>query len=672
MEKSRIQIVLEALDEASAELKQVRTELKGLDKAGVQANKGTGSFWNQLKGIQSTAIATAGTLAAVGIAAKKAFDLGKEGSVVKQTAESFEYLLDKVEVAPYILEKVRVASNNTVDDMTIMSGMNTLVAGTTDKVSKALLEAAPELMSYAKAANKLNPSLGTTDYMFRSIAEGIKKGQPEILDNLGLAIKMQPAYEAYAESVGKTVDQLDAEEKILAVLNDTKRAGAVLIEQVGGSTEASTDSFEQLNTAAKRFGDYLRTKLTPAAQGFADVMTKGLNDATSAMESYDSENKLFRAAAEEGIISYEAIQQALYATKDNEEAREEIIRRLTTQLTAHNMAQMDAVTSSELMNEAHALIAGTLSEVTLGVDQTAESTAAYQQFQSQLVDATLAYVEAERNAVIETANLSITMKNATGADIAKQSIESLTTAFNLGKISESEYRGELEEIGKKYGLVNDRSLQLAQGQMLLEDALRTGAMPATSDYSEAVDFLYQNSGNVDDINQALIDKFGIMPEKLGANKKSFEDTAKSLQEKFNVEIGTANDYLTGIFALPDYKDFTFTVRWVEEGSPPNGLTYDTSRKLDIDEEPYTGATGLHMTVPPGYPNDSFYMPLALTSGEELNVTPRSMIGQNPSGGGGNVIIQLTYAPLFSAGDEYEFEDRLWPFIENGLRRAGVI
>jgi len=670
MEKSKIQIILEALDDASAELKMVRDGLQGIEKTSKPADTGLKGVWNSLKSMKVDILAVTGTVAALGFALKKAMDLGAQGAVVIQTAESFDYLMQKTKAAPDIMRRMREEANNTVDDLTLMSSVETLVAGTTDSVAQALMNAAPDLMSYAKAANKLNPSLGTTDYMFRSIAEGVKKGQPLILDNLGLAIKLQPAYEAYAASVGKTVESLTAEEKILALLNDTKRAGSILIDQVGGTTDSATDSFNQLGAAAKNFGDYLKTKLTPAASDFARVMTRGLNDATSAMQSYDREAAILREATEAGLIGAGEAYQALYGS---EAAREELLRRLNTQLTANNLAQMEAIEYAQYMNNAHAMLSGTMTELLAPLAGANEATAAYTGYQEGLVAATQSYVEAERNAVIETANLSIAMKNASGADVAKKAIEGLTTAMGLGLISEEDYRRELEEIGKNYGVVNDRSLQMSEGLALLEDAVKTGAMPM-EDYSTAVDYLYKNAGNMNDASQDLIDKFVTMPEKLNYNKKVFEETEKSLREGFNVEIETARSILAEIFALEDNKDFTFTIRWVEEGTAPAGIKPNYSRSPVSEtttKQWLGGARGLDMTIPPGFPNDSFFMPLALTSGEDLSVTPKSQAGRSSGRGGGDVHIHLAYAPSISLADEYEVRDRLMPFIMDGLRKAGI-
>ena len=256
MATSDVEILIKATDKASKQIDRVN---KGVKKLGDESDKTAGkvkkssSVW---KGLQNNwqAIAMGGAAVAGALyAVKKAYDFGKEGAVIKQTAASFDMLLEKVGAAPNLLNQLRDASRGTVDDMTIMSGTALVLAGVSGELAENIAAATPELMAIAKAANKLNPSLGDTAFMYQSIATGVKRAQPLILDNLGLTIKVGSANEAMAEQLGKSVEQLTAEEKSMAILNDTLRAGKVLIDQVGGSTESLTDAYEKMGAGATNY-----------------------------------------------------------------------------------------------------------------------------------------------------------------------------------------------------------------------------------------------------------------------------------------------------------------------------------------------------------------------------------------------------------------------------------
>jgi hypothetical protein len=72
--------------------------------------------------------------------------------------------------------------------------------------------------------------------------------------------------------------------------------------------------------------------------------------------------------------------------------------------------------------------------------------------------------------------------------------------------------------------------------------------------------------------------------------------------------------------------------------------------------------GLNFTVPGGYPNDSFFLPLAVTSGEHVQVTPRGRGRTGGAGarviynrGGDNIYIQSSAAAAFLVEKEHQAE-----------------
>jgi hypothetical protein len=80
----------------------------------------------------------------------------------------------------------------------------------------------------------------------------------------------------------------------------------------------------------------------------------------------------------------------------------------------------------------------------------------------------------------------------------------------------------------------------------------------------------------------------------------------------------------------------------------------------------TGTDGWK-TVPSGYPNDTYRV--GLTSGEQYSVMTRSQSMGAGGGGGGGTVINLTYAPAFSMADKSEFQNKLMPFIIQGIRES---
>ena len=217
---------------------------------------------------------------------KKAFDLGAEGAAVLQTAESFDLLLEKVGAAPDLLDQLREASNGTIPDMQLMSSTATLLAGASGDLASSMAKNAPEILNIAKAANKLNPTLGTTEFLYQSLMTGIKRGSPMLIDNTGLTLKLGEANQKYAESIGKSVEALTADEQKQAILNATLEAGGTLLDQVGGQTDSATDAFARLDTATKNLADSMKAKLAPFIAEAAEalfILLDGANQVNAAL-----------------------------------------------------------------------------------------------------------------------------------------------------------------------------------------------------------------------------------------------------------------------------------------------------------------------------------------------------------------------------------------------------
>lgn len=235
--------------------------------------------------------------------AKIAYNAAAEGAGAEQMIISWERLLDIIGAAPDVLDSVRAAARGTVDDFTMMSSLSLLAAGSSKEFSKTLMEHAPELMQIAKAASILNPQLGDTAYMFDSIARGIKRTSPLILDNLGIIVRQKEAHEKYAASIGVAVDELDAEQRKTALLLEVLETGKNIIDQVGGSTESLVDPFEQAQAATTNLGRELKIGLIDTATPIVNTFNVLVSGALAGVQAM---NELNRAVREGSITPEEA------------------------------------------------------------------------------------------------------------------------------------------------------------------------------------------------------------------------------------------------------------------------------------------------------------------------------------------------------------------------------
>ena len=378
--------------------------LKGVDKSSgafKKTTKASNNFKDSIKGLAKAATGAGVAIAAVGLTMKKVFDLGREGAAIQQTAESFDFLLDRMRVAPDLLDRLTAASNNTISTFELQSSTMKLLAGASGELGPALAEATPRLLEIAKAANKLNPSLGTTSFLYESIATGVKRAQPLILDNLGLVLKVGAANEAYALELGKTVEELTAQEKTMAILNATLLAGDEMIKQVGGDTESLTDSFDQLSVALKETVDEFKKELSPELITIIKTMTDYLTRNRKLKASLNEQEKAVRKSAK----SWEEYDAAV--KEFAEETNPELIKGANAAadiLEFFGLVSEDTADKVDRLNEAEFRAGREINENT--------------EFNMQLIDAHNDRIKAVEELTEETEELTeVVLSEASAAEI---------------------------------------------------------------------------------------------------------------------------------------------------------------------------------------------------------------------------------------------------------------
>jgi len=109
---------------------------------------------------------------------------------------------------------------------------------------------------------------------FNRLVRGAVKAEPELLDELGIILRLETASEKYALSIGKTKNQLNIFEKSQAVVNEVLEQG---LEKFGG-VETQTNSLTKL---AKAFDDLVNT-IKSAIGPMAEFMAVALSQNTAA------------------------------------------------------------------------------------------------------------------------------------------------------------------------------------------------------------------------------------------------------------------------------------------------------------------------------------------------------------------------------------------------------
>ena len=268
-------------------VREVKGQIDSLDRTASQVGASIGG---NLGGM------IAGGLGAVAVGAiiDTGMELTKLGAQAIRVEDGFRNLMTSIgETSENALGKLRAASLGTIDDTNLMLSANRAVM-------LGVADSADELSRLLSAAAARGRNLGVgTEQAFNDIVTGIGRMSPLILDNLGILTGGEKAFQTYAESIGKTAEQLtDAERKqflVNKVLSDATPLG-----------DDAAAAFERLAAQQQNF----RTNLGKSLAAFADMsgIANLVADATAGMGAA-SEANLLRAAHGIGVFDV-AVAQA--------------------------------------------------------------------------------------------------------------------------------------------------------------------------------------------------------------------------------------------------------------------------------------------------------------------------------------------------------------------------
>lgn len=124
--------------------------------------------------------------------------------------------------------------------------------------------ATKDIMRMGEVAKKASLALGVnmSDAMSR-LSRGITKLEPELLDELGIFTRIDPAVQAYAKTVGKSVQELTEFERRMAFTNAVLKEGEEKFGAIDIAANGYTQLLAKLKDAATQIGNTLNSVLTP-------------------------------------------------------------------------------------------------------------------------------------------------------------------------------------------------------------------------------------------------------------------------------------------------------------------------------------------------------------------------------------------------------------------------
>jgi hypothetical protein len=269
---------IDKTNKSTKQLDKTQEKNYGRQKQGlIQTANGTKNFAKlsqTIGGGSSGLVGAYATLAANVFAATAAFNAFRQAAAFEQLVEGFTFMANESgRTTSIVVDRLKEITGEALSTQEALQGASlALSAG----FSSADLE------GLAKVARGASLALGRNlNDAFDRLTRGAIKLEPEILDELGIMVRLDDAVDAYANSLGKGANQLTQFERQQAFLNAINEQGAKKYGDIADAIDVNPyDRLAAAFTDLTKAGlTSLNTVLIPIAELFAGssgVMIGGL------------------------------------------------------------------------------------------------------------------------------------------------------------------------------------------------------------------------------------------------------------------------------------------------------------------------------------------------------------------------------------------------------------
>ena len=236
---------------------------------------GVGSTKKAIKGLNSATKGLTTSLAKIGatiVIAKKLYD-GIKGSIelagkAQGLGQAFDSLGKGINASSQFLDKLKTATDGTVNSVELMTKAN-------NAMTLGIVENEDQMAELFDTAQRLGKALGVdTTQALDSMVTGMGRQSKLMLDNLGIIVDTNKAYDDHAKKLGISTSELtDAQKKTAfnnAVLAESKR----LVAGLGEEQMTMADRMAKAKTQVQDLGTTFGTMLMPVVNKVLDLFNK--------------------------------------------------------------------------------------------------------------------------------------------------------------------------------------------------------------------------------------------------------------------------------------------------------------------------------------------------------------------------------------------------------------
>lgn len=346
----KVRISLDGAQQAASGAQKVDASLAGMGKAALAAGAAMFTAQGVVAGIRALG------------------DLADRAARVDKVAAAFEGLTAKAKFTGDTLARLQSATRGAVTDFELMRQTNNALLLGVGKSSDQMAE-------MAEISRRLGNAMGIdTAQALESLVIGLGRQSKLYLDNLGIIVDVEKAYKKYADTVNKSVDELNDYERKLAFTNETMISARDLVSGLGDDLVTHADKVMKAKAEWENFKDevgsgfqsaamegagFLRMLSLIAYSPFSSVARKEIVDTLQRMKDEEvaaaAQTQDFTKAITDQDVAIYALNQKLKAnvsvTVDSAAAQEAALKAMEGRFQAQEIMAESALAVNTLLSE---------------------------------------------------------------------------------------------------------------------------------------------------------------------------------------------------------------------------------------------------------------------------------------------------------------------------------
>ena len=205
---------------------------------------------------------------AMGAAIKVMTGLAKQAAKLESLRKGFDNLTGSAFKSNKMMTSLKIATNGTMSEMDLMTQAN-------NAMTLGITSSSDEMAEMFDMSQRLGRSLGVdTVKSIEALIVGLGRQSVKRLDDIGIVVKSNEAYQKHAAILEKTASQLTDTEKRQAFFNAALESARKKMKNLGPEVASSQDAFDQFSVSISEMGIEIGEFVLPHISGAMDKITE--------------------------------------------------------------------------------------------------------------------------------------------------------------------------------------------------------------------------------------------------------------------------------------------------------------------------------------------------------------------------------------------------------------